>query len=145
MDFGSSLCVGRPKCGACPLASRCVYDKEKGQKEQIVKKTKDIFGESEAEKVVVFLHENHRKYFSAIRDSYKPFILPVGYVTREAIKDWFFNNYDLTVSVRPHHKRVVFQKKRTLLMNVQILQGEHDFQVFPKEALKEYTRDTFST
>jgi A/G-specific adenine glycosylase len=145
MDFGSSLCVSRPKCGACPLSSRCVYYKEKGQQELARKKEKSIFKESEAEQVVVFLHEKHQKYFSEIKDRYKPFILPVSYVTREAIKEWFLNQYGLMVSVRPHHKRVVFQRKKTLLVNVQILQGEHDFQVFPKEALKGYTKDTFST
>jgi hypothetical protein len=145
MDFGSSLCVSRPKCGACPLASRCVYYKEKGQKEQIVKKTKDIFGESEAEQVMVILHENHRKYFSEGRGVYKPFLLPTGYVTRQAIKNWFMTKYELTLSVRPPHQKSLTNNKKTLWVHAQILQGSPSFIMFPKKAVKEYTRDTFST
>lgn len=33
MDFGSSLCVARPKCEACMLRSQCVYYAEQGRKE----------------------------------------------------------------------------------------------------------------
>ena len=33
MDFGSAICVARPKCGACPLRDRCRYFREKGKGE----------------------------------------------------------------------------------------------------------------
>ena len=33
MDFGSAICVARPKCGACPLRVRCQYFREKGMNE----------------------------------------------------------------------------------------------------------------
>ena len=39
MDFGSSLCTGRPKCNACPLAKHCRYYKERGQGEKVVSRS----------------------------------------------------------------------------------------------------------
>jgi len=33
MDFGSAICTGRPKCGACPLRTKCRYFREKGKSE----------------------------------------------------------------------------------------------------------------
>jgi A/G-specific adenine glycosylase len=33
MDFGSAICVSRPKCGACPLRVKCRYVREKGKSE----------------------------------------------------------------------------------------------------------------
>ncbi|MEI7750296.1 MAG: hypothetical protein WCJ25_04840 [Candidatus Moraniibacteriota bacterium] len=35
MDFGSAICVARPKCGVCPLRMRCKYYREKGKSERI--------------------------------------------------------------------------------------------------------------
>ncbi|NTW89874.1 MAG: A/G-specific adenine glycosylase [Candidatus Moranbacteria bacterium] len=33
MDFGSAICVARPKCGACPLRDRCKYFRNHGKDE----------------------------------------------------------------------------------------------------------------
>lgn len=40
MDFGSAICTGRPKCGACPLAPKCRYGKERGKREMHMKNEK---------------------------------------------------------------------------------------------------------
>jgi hypothetical protein len=122
---------------------KCVYYKERGGQEtgnreqgSVNKKQKENWEETRA---VVFLHENHLKYFSANEKKYVPFTLPKGYVSRADIKEWFMKKYDLTVSVRPPHGTVVSSGRRTLLVNAQILSGGHPFACFPKSAREEYT------
>ena len=139
MDFGSALCLARPKCEACPLRMRCVFYKEKGVNELRVNelqiKQKENWKETQA---VVFLHENHQRYFSSKDKVYAPFVLPKGYDSRAGIKDWFQKKYGLAVSVRPPHGKLIRGKKRILLMNAQILSGHQDFAVFSKKEYRMY-------
>ena len=142
MDFGSSICTGRPKCNTCPLASKCLYLQEEGKQEIRTKKQEEIFALSEAEYATVILHEKHQKYFSSLTKTYRPFNLPRGYTTRGAIKDWFLQKYGLVVAVRPSHARKIVGQEKTLLVNAQILTGEQSFSVFSKQAVKEYNKDS---
>ena len=144
MDFGSALCVARPKCEACFLKNRCVYYKEGGKREvKTVSSQQLSMSKKLPVQVVVFLHEGHRKYFSSEKKKYAPFLLPEGCVTRAAIKDYFAQTYQLTLSVRPPHRKVLIGKKLTLLVNAQILLGDPQFSVFSKTAVKEYTEGSF--
>ncbi|OGI19379.1 MAG: hypothetical protein A3J06_02535 [Candidatus Moranbacteria bacterium RIFCSPLOWO2_02_FULL_48_19] len=141
MDFGSALCVSRPKCGACALRSRCVYYAEGGKRE--IGNKKLVTGENKKEdwgnaRVVLFLHENHKKYFSADKKKFQPFFLPAAYNTRASIKKYFQETYQLILSVRPPYERAVRGGKPALLVNAQILLGEPSFRVFSKEAREEY-------
>ncbi|OGI16227.1 MAG: hypothetical protein A3E38_01850 [Candidatus Moranbacteria bacterium RIFCSPHIGHO2_12_FULL_54_9] len=145
MDFGSALCVGRPKCEACALQSACVYYREQGKREK--KRTtngrrltakKIDWKEAQA---YVFLHENHKKFFSSLKMSFKPFILPSGYNTRAGIKQYFRDTYGLALSVRPPHRKMSLQGRPTLLVNAQILSGQPRFKVFSKKAKEEYTEN----
>ena len=145
MDFGSALCVARPKCNACPLRSRCIYYKEKGAQEIKNKKSQPKTGPPRAEKIdwsgaqaYVFLHENHKEYYSSAKKFYKPFILPANYNTRAGIKEYFQEKYHLTLSVRPPHKKIFAKGVPTLFINAQILLGQPTFSLFPKTELKEY-------
>lgn len=141
MDFGSALCVARPKCEACPFQKRCVYYKEAGRQE--VKKQKKSagkriqWGNAEA---IVFLHENHKQYFSSDAKKFQPFVLPAGYNTRAGIKKYFLEKYGLNLSVRPPHKQLVLLGKPMLLVNAQILLGRPVFPIFSKSAVEEYNR-----
>ncbi|MBI2439016.1 MAG: A/G-specific adenine glycosylase [Candidatus Moranbacteria bacterium] len=137
MDFGSSLCVARPKCEACSLKTRCVYYREKGKREKMTQKRKKwtLSGNPKDMRAIVYLHECHKKYFSSVRESYKPFFLPVGYATRAGIKEYFKKTYGLDVSVRPPHKRILVNKKSAILIRAQILLGRPCFRVFPREAI----------
>ncbi|MEI9966705.1 MAG: hypothetical protein WDN67_03675 [Candidatus Moraniibacteriota bacterium] len=139
MDFGSSICTARPKCGACMLRTRCAYFREGGKQEQALVKKKSTFPLSEA-RAFVFLHENHRQYFSAAKKTFQPFFLPPGYNSRSGIKQWFKERYGLDLAVRPPHGKLFIDKKPTLLVNAQILLGKPLFPVFPKEAVKGYTK-----
>lgn len=152
MDFGSAICTGKPKCAACPLAAKCRYFKEKGEeenKQQAIDSGKQRKRESgkknqkfsikrsdvdwKTAKVTVFLHENHKKYFSSGKTSYRPFVLDAGHSTRAGIKAWFRERYGLEVSVRPPHAKRVIGKVPMIFVNAQILSGEHAFQEYTKE------------
>lgn len=138
MDFGSSLCVARPKCSACMLRSHCGYYATAGRNEKKTRKKKSI--SLKPERVILFLHEGHRTYFSAVKRSYKPFFLPQTVLSRMAVKTYFRDRYGLTVSVRPPHAFGEIQGKIYLLVNAQILSGEVHFEVFPKKAYIEYNK-----
>ena len=143
MDFGSALCVARPKCEACMLRSRCQYYREKGAQETRQKSRpgnteKVVSGQWKDAQVQVFLHERHQQYFSLNKKMFEPFLLPAGYNTRAGIKKYFKEKYGLTLAVRPPHQKVFIGKTPTLLVNAQILLGEPTFAVFSKSDLKEY-------
>lgn len=140
MDFGSALCVARPKCAACPLRSRCVYFGEKGKQEVADRKSKNRNQKSgidwsEAEAVVV-LHDKHRTYYSSKRSGYAPFILPKGYSTRAGIKAHFEKRYGLILAVRPPHDRRIENGRARIFVNAQILLGQPKFRTFPAEAVR---------
>ena len=135
MDFGSSLCAGRPKCGACPLSKRCVYFKNQGQQEKLTQSRTLLKERIHWERVPVYivLHERHRTYFSLQEKEYEPFVLPDGYTTREGIKQWFFERYGLVVSVRPPRRDIQY---RSTIITVQILTGDFPFYEYPRDAFR---------
>lgn len=141
MDFGSAICLARPKCDACPLRTRCAYFSEDGKQEKIqdtkykIRDTKIDWKEAQA---LVFLHEDHRKYFSADSKRYEPFLLAKGYNSRAGIKDWFQKKYGLQIAVRPPHEKLLFGKKPMFLINAQILLGDPMFAVFSKGEFRLY-------
>lgn len=141
MDFGSAICTARPKCGACPLSSRCVYFKEKGTQETRDKKQDTKISKVSSRKasvnwkdarVFVTLHENHKKYYSPFKTRFAPFVVPASHNTRAGIKDWFRRKYGLGLSVRPPHKRDMLDGQPTLFVNTQILSGKPSFYVFKR-------------
>lgn len=134
MDFGSALCVSRPKCEACPLKKSCLYYREAGKQEVPSKKPKkEKRVEGKKTEVVVVLHEKHRIYYSSRRSAYAPFILPEGYVTRADIKAYFEKKYDLILAVRPPHAEETVKGKYRSFVNAQILLGKPEFVTFSKE------------
>ncbi len=143
MDFGSSLCMARPKCEACSLRARCVYYREKGKREiKIERKMTEMQGvDWKQAQVYVFLHENHKKYFSAKKSRFEPFILLSGYNNRASIKKYFLEKYGLSLAVRPPHAKKIIGGKPVFFVNAQILLGKASFAVFPKKALEAYTKE----
>ena len=164
MDFGSALCTARPKCEACSLRQRCAFYKDDGKMEAAEKNKRCIsypvsritgsesrggirhttydmrhtnidWNKAEA---IIFLHENHKKYFSANTKKYEPFVLPSGYNTRSGIKRYFFEKYDLTLAVRPPHDKRLIKGQPMLFVNAQILLGNPVFAIFPKKSVEEY-------
>lgn len=143
MDFGATICRAQPKCGACPLSSRCIYFSEDGhsEKQETGRKTQDTKMSKAANKkskinwrdaqARVFLHENHRKYYSSRKTRFAPFVIPSSHNTRAGIKDWFRDRYSLELSVRPPHRKEIINGKLTLFINAQVLSGTPEFRIFP--------------
>lgn len=141
MDFGSALCVSRPKCEACSLRKNCLFYKEKGRKEAVSRKQKAVKKnkrELTGSEVRLFLHENHKKYFSSHSKIFEPFILSSGYSTRAGIKKYFLEKYNLTLSVRPPFATAHIKDKTILFVHAQILLGTPRFTVFPRESYLTY-------
>jgi len=143
MDFGSAICTGNPKCKICPLASRCVYFLEEGKQER-----QTVFAKATASKanwkeaqVFVWLHQDHKLYYSSHPKRFEVFILPSEYNSRAGIKTYFKEKYDLDLAVRPPHKKIVIDGKPTLFVNAQILLGESRFAVFSKDEVKLYNEN----
>jgi A/G-specific adenine glycosylase len=79
---------------------------------------------------VVVLHENHKRYFSENEEKYKPFVMSKGVVSREQIKKYFLEKYNLRVSVRPPNAKGV--------VAAQILLGIPHFAIYPKKDYDAY-------
>lgn len=137
MDFGSAVCVGRPKCGNCPLSKQCVYFRQKGRQERKAETGKAVFPIKDA-RVLLWLHEDHKRYFSPYKTKFRPFAIPPAYNTRTGIKQWFRERYSLELSVRPPHKKAYISGKPVLFINAQILHGTPVFSVFAPLVVKEY-------
>lgn len=140
MDFGSAVCTARPKCGNCPLAARCAYFKESGRGEAKGNERKaDAHRTAWRDaQVLLWLHENHRRYYSSRKTVFRPFRIPSAYNTRAGIKQWFRDRFGLELSVRPPHGRLLVGERPTLLINAQILKGASDFSVFAPQVVREY-------
>lgn len=135
MDFGSLVCMNKPKCDICPLRSRCAYFQEAGKKERVTTHKQKAFPMREAD-VLVFLHKDHKVYYSEGGSKYRPFRVPKSHNTRAGIKQYFQDRYKLTLSIRPPHKKVFVREKPVILVNAQVLLGKPRFQEYAKQAVK---------
>ncbi len=82
---------------------------------------------------LVFLHENHKKYWSSHATHYEPFLIgQTGKDDRKTIQDYFSTVYDLEVSVRPSFGSARFEKVPVKLFHAQIQTGKISFQNYPK-------------
>lgn len=138
MDFGSSICTARPKCANCPLQKKCVYFQSDGKNEVTGGVEKRTFPTQSAA-VLLFLHENHKFYYSSHKKIFLPFALSSPYNSRAQIKAFFLERFGLQLSVRPPHKYMYVEGVPTLLVNAQILAGKPSFAIFPKTAVAEFT------
>lgn len=104
MDFANDICLQRPRCDVCPLVKNCTYFKTKGRLEVSLKKVRNDFPTKDA-KVYLWLHENHKEYFSKDPDDFEVFVLDAARNSREGIKKYFRETYNLDLAVRPPHKK----------------------------------------
>lgn len=137
MDFANTICLNKPKCLQCPLTEKCTYSLEGGKNEIQKKKTKSDFPTKDAQ-VFLWLHKNHKEYYSPNPDRFEVFKLSAPINTRENIKEYFLKTYKLELAVRPPHKKTYIDQKPTLFINAQILLGEHEFGIFTKNDTVEF-------
>ncbi|MBI2463808.1 A/G-specific adenine glycosylase [Candidatus Peregrinibacteria bacterium] len=141
MDFANSICLNRPRCNICPLSEKCLYFKEKGEREYVLKKEKKHFPTKDA-RVFLWLHREHREYYSANPDRFEVFILDKKMNSRDGIKRYFSEHYGLELAVRPPHRKTFVDEIPTLFVNAQILLGDHEFAIFAKEDIEECAAKT---
>lgn len=123
-----------------PLTQSIFY-KEKWKNEIKPIKTTEKFNKDEAE-IVVFLHENHKVYFSSDYDEFKPFELWTSIEDhRHFIKDYFLENFKLSLSVRPAFKKLKKATKTYFLYHAQIQKGKSDFWEFERWEYEEKLRN----
>lgn len=133
MDLAAMVCLNRaPLCNACPLKHSCVYFAESGASEPVAVKEKSTFPTKEAQ-TILFLHENHKTYFSASKKSFEPFFLPQPILTRAQIKSYFARTHNLNLSVRPPQWRGLWKGKPVQIVFAQILDGQHGFDQYSEE------------
>lgn len=137
MDFANDVCLQRPRCEVCPLAKNCTYFKTKGRLEVSTKKVREHFPTKDA-KVFLWLHENHKEYFSKNPDDFEVFVLDASKSSRDEIKKYFQETYKLELAVRPPHKKTFVDGKPVMFVNAQILLGEHNFGIFKKSEIEDF-------
>ncbi len=137
MDFSNAICTSIPKCHICPVKKICNYHLTSGKNEQKKLSSFKKFPNKQAQ-VFLWLHNNHRQYYSAQPDSYEPFKLSSDYNTRQLMKEYFEKHYHLQLSVRPPRKKTYINGIPTLFVNAQILLGNHEFGVFSKQDALDY-------
>lgn len=164
MDFANAVCLKTPRCAECPLAKQCRYARQRGKQEKtdlqkVLRDRQDVIvgvaGTSRSDKsakkfpikqaqVFIWLHREHKEYYSPNPDTFEVFVLPAPFNTREKIKEYFRKKYHLEIAVRPPHQKSYVHGKPTLFVNAQILLGDHTFAVYPKyvaKAVTYFTRD----
>lgn len=102
MDFGALISTTFDKVDkdVYPLRE-CLWFQTEG-KEEIIEKQPKKRSPKNTYYCLVFLHENHKKYWSSHRKYYEPFLIePIGKDDRKTVQDYFSATYDLEVSVRP--------------------------------------------
>jgi len=102
MDFGALISTTFDKVdkNLYPLPE-CMWFQTEGKEEIQEKKIKKQRPKN-TYCCLIFLHENHTKYWSSHQKYYEPFLIePIGKDDRKTIQDYFSTTYALEVSVRP--------------------------------------------
>lgn len=122
-----------------PLPESMFY-KQKWKNEIKPIKTTQKFDKNQAQ-IIVFLHENHKIYYSSDFDEFKPFELWSSSLDhRHFIKDYFLEKFKLSLSVRPAFKKVKKAGKTYFLYHAQIQAGKSEFWEFGRGEYEEELR-----
>ena len=135
MDFASNIDINDKiniSWDSYPLKKSKFY-LEKALNEEKVDKVRHKVDKKNAE-IIVFLHEDHKEYYSLNPDTIEPFILwKSSQDHRHFIKDYFKNTYNLSLSVRPAYKKISLKKWDYFFYHAQIQTWEHEFWIFTKK------------
>jgi A/G-specific adenine glycosylase len=110
----------------------CLWFTKQGTLESTKKK---IIRRSEKwAKLVVFLHEAHKVYWSSTLTHYEPFLIePTHKDDRRTVQDYFTATFGLEVSVRPSFWSGVFEWMSVKLFHAQIQTGTLKQKTFSKK------------
>ena len=126
-----------------PLSDSIFFREKWKQEIKPIKSKKSL--QKEWAKLIVFIHKDHKIYYSEDPDTLKPWILknaPKDH--RHSIQGHFRNHYDLELSVRPAYKEVQWKDENIFFYHAQIQTGDHDFWEFSKSEKKQW-EDNFSS
>jgi hypothetical protein len=101
MDFGALVSTTFDKVdkASYPLQD-CLWFRTGGTLEPIKKKV--IRRSEKSAKLIVFLHEAHKSYWSSSSHHFEPFLIePTSSDDRRTVQDYFSATFELEVSVRP--------------------------------------------
>lgn len=140
MDFASVIDINDKiniSWNDYPLKKSLFY-KEKWVSELKIDKVRHNIDKKDSE-IVVFLHEEHKEYYSSHDDILEPFLLwKTNWDHRHFIKDIFKEKYNLSLSVRPAYKKISNPKWNYFFYHAQIQTWNHDFWIFSKKDKKEW-------
>lgn len=140
MDFANSVDINEKNnidWENYPL-KKSKFFQEKWISELKIDKVRHKVDKKSAE-IIVFIHEDHKEYYSQNPDVLEPFILwKSNEDHRHFIKNHFKNNFDLSLSVRPAYKKISLPKWDYYFYHAQIQTWDHDFGIFSKKEKKSW-------
>ena len=108
-----------------------VFFKEKWKAEIKPEKKKKSLKKEWAD-LIIFIHKDHKVYYSENPDRLEPWILKnVPREHRHFIQEYFEKNYNLELSVRPAYKQIKWEPN-LFFYHAQVQTGTHDFWEFSK-------------
>ncbi len=141
MDFGALAWTTFDKIDEkkYPLKD-CLWFTTQWEKEPIKKR---IVKRSEKwAKLVVFLHEAHKVYWSSISSHFEPFLIePTSSDDRRTVQDYFSVTFSLEVSVRPSFWSGIFEWMPVKLFHAQIQTGNLKQKTFSKKEKEEWMKE----
>jgi A/G-specific adenine glycosylase len=115
----------------------CLWFTTEWAKEPLKKKT--IKRSEKWAKLVVFLHEAHKVYWSSISSHFEPFLIEsTSKDDRRTVQDYFSATFGLEVSVRPSFWSGVFEWMPVKLFHAQIQTGTLKQKTFSKKEKEEW-------
>lgn len=143
MDFASLISVQKSAIDwdTYPLKT-CEFYKNHWEREIEKTTKKAIFPKKEA-RIIVVLHQNHKKYYAANSQNYTPFILSPAWEkdVRHFVQEYFNISYDLELSVRPIHDAFMKWTIPYIVCNAQIQTGKSPFKEYTKNDLNMFWKD----
>lgn len=140
MDFGALMSTTYDKVDkeSYPLKD-CVWFTTEGTHEPLKKKV--VRRSEKWAKLVVFVHEGHKVYWSSTSSHFEPFLIePTSKDDRRTIQDYFSATFGLEVSVRPSFWSGIFEWMPVKLFHAQIQTGSLKQKTFSKKEKEEWLK-----
>ena len=138
MDFGALMSTTYDKVDKenYPLQD-CLWFTTEGIHEPVKKKV--IRRSEKWAKLVVFVHEGHKVYWSSTSSHFEPFLIePTSKDDRRTVQDYFSVTFGLEVSVRPSFWSGIFEWMPVKLFHAQIQTGFLKQKTFSKKEKEEW-------
>lgn len=138
MDFGALVSTTFDKLDKenYPLKD-CLWFTIRWENEPVKKKV--VRRSEKWAKLIVFLHEAHKSYWSSTSSHFEPFLIePTSKDDRRTVQDYFSATFGLEVSVRPSFWSGLFEWMPIKLFHAQIQTGSLKQKTFSKKEKEEW-------